>query len=59
MAGETIYVKCVRDGIDSYSAHGGMSIETVTDMLEELGATDIEVISKETFDAAVAVQPAV
>lgn len=48
----TIYVKCQRGGRDSYAAYEGQSEETITALLTDLGATDIQFITAEEFAAA-------
>lgn len=46
----TIYVKSKRSGNVSYSAHTGMSLETVLRLLDEIGATEVEQISEDTYN---------
>jgi hypothetical protein len=46
------WVKSTRDGTDSYSIHEGMSQDTVTALLTELGATNIQFITEAEWLAA-------
>jgi hypothetical protein len=47
-----LYIKCVRNGTDSYSSHDGMSVSTVEALLMNLGATGIQVITEDAWKAA-------
>lgn len=48
-----IYVHCKRNGEDVYPAYQGLDADTVTRLLTELGATDIQFLSEAQYVAAV------
>ncbi len=52
-----LFVKDQRNGGLVYSSHDGMDEETVTRLLTELGATEIEFITEEDYMAATQVTP--
>ena len=47
-----LYIKCTRDGVDSYSAHEGMDLLTITTLLQELGSSNIIEITEAEYLAA-------
>lgn len=49
---EKLFVKCTRDGRDSYVSYFGQDEDTVRRLLKELGCTDVQMV-KETECMAV------
>lgn len=49
-----LYVRSTRNGSMSYSIHDGMSEQVVTQLLSELGATDIQFITEADYQAGTA-----
>ena len=49
-----LFVQCIRNGTTSYSCHDGMSSDTVTALLTDLGCTDVAFIAEADYLAALA-----
>lgn len=47
-----LFVKCQRNGSDWYASYQGHDQETVTRLLTELGATNIQFITEDEWTAA-------
>jgi hypothetical protein len=46
-----LFIRCQRNGVDSYGCYEGQDEATITCLLAELGATDIEMITEEEYAA--------
>ena len=48
------YVQCTRNGSTCYISWEGQTQDTINALLVDLGATDVQFVDEETYNAAVA-----
>ena len=48
-----IFARCTRNGQTAYSSHNGMDQATVTGLLTDLGATNIQYIDETAYQTAI------
>lgn len=46
-----LFVKCTRNGGDSYSSYEGLNQDTITTLLLNLGCTNISFLSQEDWNS--------